>query len=136
MATLAAPKTRRELRTELRNHLKTSAVDHLNNYLSNGQNGSLHAALETSTGYPDGGQSQAAPPPAPPSFEHPMMTVEQFLAGHYVEPGDVVLMTKLGSFFAWLIRNFNGSDFAHAAMVFQTPEHMDGLEQTFLIETS
>jgi hypothetical protein len=64
------------------------------------------------------------------------MTVPQFLAGNYVEPGDVVIMTRLGSFFAWLLKAFNNSNFAHAAMVFQTPAHEEGIEQTFLIETT
>ncbi len=131
------PKTRREVRREVRKHLRTSAAEHLRMNIESAGAGFHHYPVsETRAEHPNAGHGIAEPPPAPPSFEHPVMKVQQFLAGNYVEPGDVVIMTRLGSFFAWLLKVFNNSDFAHAAMVFQTPEHMDGIEQTFLIETS
>jgi hypothetical protein len=64
------------------------------------------------------------------------MKIEDFKAGGYIEPGDVILMSRIGSFFAMLTRIFDRSRFAHCAMVFQTPHYGDGIDQTFLIETS
>jgi hypothetical protein len=137
MPVTAPAKSTKEVKTEVKRHLKTSAADHLKNHIEKGGSGyHHHPAQETGAEHPSAGLGNAEAPPAPPSFEHPIMTVQEFLAGNYVEPGDVVVMTRLGSFFAWLLKAFNNSDFAHAAMVFQTPQHMDGLEQTFLIETS
>ncbi len=133
----APPKTRREIRNEVRKHLETSAAEHLRLHMeSGGDEFHRFPAMETRFEQISAAHGKAEPPPAPPSFEHSIMTVQQFLAGNYVEPGDVIIMTRLGSFFAWLLKQFNNSDFAHAAMVFQTPQHMDGLEQTFLIETT
>lgn len=63
-------------------------------------------------------------------------TVKEFQNGGYLEPGDVLLMTKLGSFFSWLMSLFDKSDFAHCAMVFQTPHHEDGIDHVYLIESS
>jgi hypothetical protein len=133
MPTIAPAKSPKEIRTDVRKHLKTSAVEHLQTHISKGEQ-LLHRHASEHALHRE--PLPANPPPAPPSFEHPMMSVQEFLAGHYVEPGDVILMTRLGSFFAWLLKVFDKSDFAHAAMVFQTPLDMDGLEQTFLIETS
>jgi hypothetical protein len=63
-------------------------------------------------------------------------TVKEFKDGGYLEPGDVVLMTKLGSVFSMLMRLFDRSDFAHCALVFQTPHHEHGIDHTFLIEST
>jgi hypothetical protein len=125
----------REVKAEIEKHLKTSAAENLINHLN-----SAHTGLEPPPGrqdrQPDARYRPADAPPAPSSYERPVMTVQQFLAGNYLEPGDVVVMTRLGSFFAWLLKTFNNSKFAHAAMVYQTPEQEEGIEQTFLIEAS
>jgi hypothetical protein len=63
-------------------------------------------------------------------------TVAEFQNGGYLEPGDVILMTKLGSLFSWFVNIFDKSNFAHCAMVFQTPHDGHGIDHTFLIETS
>ncbi|MDX2263849.1 MAG: hypothetical protein NW215_02605 [Hyphomicrobiales bacterium] len=63
-------------------------------------------------------------------------TVKEFNDAGYLEPGDIVLMTKLGSMFSWFVNVFDKSDFAHCAMVFQTPHDGHGIDHTFLIETS
>ncbi|MDZ4791667.1 MAG: hypothetical protein SGJ17_10775 [Hyphomicrobiales bacterium] len=63
-------------------------------------------------------------------------TVKEFQDGGYLEAGDVILMTKLGSVFSWFVNIFDKSDFAHCAMVFQTPHDGHGIDHTFLIETS
>ncbi len=63
-------------------------------------------------------------------------TIKEFQNGGYLEPGDVILMTKLGSLFSWFVNVFDKSDFAHCAMVFQTPHDGHGIDHTYLIETS
>ncbi len=63
-------------------------------------------------------------------------TVKEFKDAGYLEAGDIVLMTKLGSIFSWFVNVFDKSDFAHCAMVFQTPHDGHGIDHTFLIETS
>jgi hypothetical protein len=137
MAITAPGRSPQKVKAEVKKHLKTSAAEHLMNNLEMAGRGYHHHPAPAAEGaHMTSGRAPASPPPSPPSFEHPMMPVQQFLAGNYVEPGDVVVMTRLGSFFAWLLKAVNNSNFAHAAMVFQTPWHMDGLEQTFLIETS
>jgi hypothetical protein len=137
MPDAALMKSHKEVRAEVRRHLRTSAAEHLRFQLDPVSAGIHHYPVRDADIEPHpGSHRQADAPPAPPSFERPIMTVQQFLAGNYVEPGDVVIMTRLGSFFAWLLKAFNNSNFAHAAMVFQTPAHEEGIEQTFLIETT
>lgn len=63
-------------------------------------------------------------------------TLKEFEDGGYMEPGDIVLMTKLGSLFSRLIAFFDRSDFAHCALVYQTPHHDAGIDHAYLIETS
>lgn len=63
-------------------------------------------------------------------------TVQEFEDGGYLQPGDIVLMTKLGSLFSRLMELFDRSDFAHCALVYQTPQHEAGLDDVYLIETS
>lgn len=76
-------------------------------------------------------------PPAPPEDMAAWpMAVQEFQNGGYLEPGDVILTTKLDSFFSSLVRRFDKSSFAHAALVLFTPHHEDGIDHTFLIETS
>ncbi len=129
-------KSHKEVRSEVNKHLKTSAAEHLKRYLGEAGLSFDNQLLRGGNEAADIGIREADAPPAPSSFERPVMTVEQFLAGNYLEPGDVVIMTRLGSFFAWLSKAFNNSNFAHAAMVFQTPAQEEGIEQTFLIETT
>ncbi len=64
------------------------------------------------------------------------MDIQSFKNAGYLEPGDVILMTKIGSLFSTLTRIFDRSKFAHVALVFQTPHYGDGIDKTFLIETS
>lgn len=70
-----------------------------------------------------------------PEAEWPM-PVDQFKQGHYLEPGDIVLSTKLDSFFSFLVKRFDRSDFAHAALTFITPRHFTGVDRTYLIEAT
>ncbi len=126
----APAKSERQLSQEVRTRLRTSAIDHLWSYIRAGLGN-----RDREPDVQDDGLS-AAPPPGPPSIERPVMSAKEFLAGNYLEPGDVVLMTRVGGLFAWVLKTVNDSDFSHVAMVFQTPRHMDGLEETFLIETS
>jgi hypothetical protein len=63
-------------------------------------------------------------------------SVKEFQDAGYLEPGDIILMTRLGSFFAWLIHYFDKSNFAHAALIYQTPQNDAGLDHHFIIETS
>ncbi len=128
------------VKTDVQKHLKTSAIDHLykkggDRAATHGLNGdapSLATVLE---------RMETAPPEQQlirplPSSVYPAMTVKEFAQGDYLEPGDVILMTRLGSFFAWLLKFVDKSDFAHVAMVFQTPRQTPGIDETFLIETS
>jgi len=123
------PKSRKAVRREIKKHLKTRIIDHF---------AVQHPGAEPGPAAPVAlaAMKPANPPPAPSSAERPVMTAVDLIYGDYLEPGDVVLMTRLGSFFSWLLRVFDHSDFAHAAMVFQTPRPAEGIDQTFLIETS
>lgn len=78
---------------------------------------------------------RAQPAPAPDQAEWPM-PVENFQYGHFLEPGDIVLSTRLESFFSFLMRSFDDSRFAHAALAFITPRHYAGVDRSFLIEAT
>src|SRR5262245_26634866 len=107
MPNAAPAKSRKEVKAEVRKHLRTSAAEHLKFQLALTSTGfDEDQARDVGAGQQPGGRPADAPP-APSSFERPIMTVGQFLAGNYLEPGDVVLMTRLGSFFAWLLKAFN-----------------------------
>ncbi len=127
--------TPKRVQNRIKRHLKTTAQDHLMAHIKAGPGHHHHPAVESDETLV-AAHREADEPVEPSCFNQPIMTTKEFLAGNYVEPGDVVLMTRLGSFFAWLLKEFNNSNFAHTAMVFQTPLQMDGLEQAFLIETS
>ena len=77
----------------------------------------------------------AALVPEPDPAEWPM-PVEKFQYGHYLEPGDIILSTRLESFFSFLVRRFDDSRFAHAALTFVTPRHYAGVDRSFLIEAT
>jgi hypothetical protein len=78
---------------------------------------------------------RAAVAPEPADAEWPM-PVEKFQYGYYLDPGDIVLSTRLESFFSFLMRSFDDSRFAHAALTFITPRHYAGVDRTFLIEAT
>jgi hypothetical protein len=80
-------------------------------------------------------QKPAASVPAPDPAEWPM-PVEKFQFGHYLEPGDIILSTRLESFFSFLMKRFDDSRFAHAALTFVTPRHYAGVDRSFLIEAT
>lgn len=73
--------------------------------------------------------------PEPEDVSWPM-PVEQFQSGYFLEPGDIVLSTRLESFFSFLMRRFDDSRFAHAALTFVTPRHYAGVDRSFLIEAT
>lgn len=73
--------------------------------------------------------------PEPHQMSWPM-PVEDFQYGHFLEPGDVVLTTKLESFFSFLVKKFDNGRFAHAALSFITPRHYAGVDRSFLIEAN
>lgn len=75
----------------------------------------------------------AAPPPDDGEWPMP---VAEFRHGHYLEPGDILLATRLESFFAFLMKRFDNSRFAHAALTFVTPRHFPGVDNTYLIEAT
>lgn len=74
---------------------------------------------------------------APPADDgHWPMPIQEFRHGHYLEPGDIVLTTRLESFFSFLVKRFDNSRFAHAALTFVTPRHYPGVDRTYLIEAT
>ncbi len=73
--------------------------------------------------------------PEPENVVWPM-PVEDFQYGHFLEPGDIILSTRLESFFAFLMKRFDHSRFAHAALTFITPRHYAGVDRSFLIEAT
>ena len=73
--------------------------------------------------------------PEPQNVEWPM-PIEAFQYGHFLEPGDIVLSTRLESFFSMLVKRFDNSRFCHAALTFVTPRHYAGVDRSFLIEAS
>jgi hypothetical protein len=75
----------------------------------------------------------AAPPPEPASWPMPL---QEFRHGHFLEPGDIVLTTRLESFFSFLVKRFDNSRFAHAALTFMTPRHFPGVDRTYLLEAT
>ena len=64
------------------------------------------------------------------------MPVEHFRNGDFLNCGDVVLTSKLGSFFSFLNRKIDSSDFAHTALVFATKRSEIGLDDSYVIETT
>lgn len=79
--------------------------------------------------------ARVAPMPEPDDAEWPM-PVEKFQYGHFLEPGDIILSTRLESFFSFLMKSFDDSRFAHAALTFITPRHYAGVDRSFLIEAT
>jgi hypothetical protein len=75
----------------------------------------------------------AAPPPEPGEWPMPLA---EFRHGYYLEPGDIVLTTRLESFFSFLMKRFDNSRFAHTALTFVTPRHYPGVDRTYLIEAT
>ncbi len=79
-------------------------------------------------------RSTQAPDPADQA-EWPM-PVEDFRNGDFLHCGDVVLTSKMGSFFSFLSRKIDSSDFAHTALVFATKRSEIGLDDSYVIETT
>ena len=77
-----------------------------------------------------------APIVAAPKEAHWPMPVKDFKLGYYLEPGDIVLSTRLESFFSFLVKRFDDSRFAHAALTFVTPRHYPGVDRSYLIEST
>jgi hypothetical protein len=76
-----------------------------------------------------------APAPSDDDFRWPM-TIEEFQERDFLEPGDVLLTTKLKSFFSYLVRSLDNGAFAHAALVFLTPKHRVGVDGAYFLETT
>ncbi|MEJ2117356.1 MAG: hypothetical protein P8Y36_05395, partial [Alphaproteobacteria bacterium] len=64
------------------------------------------------------------------------MPVERFRYGHFLMPGDVILTSRMESFFSFLTRTFDDSRFAHSALTFITPHHYPAVERSYVIEAS
>lgn len=76
-------------------------------------------------------QPQVQPAAAPVNWPMP---VDVFLAGNFLERGDVVLTRRKGDIFSKLIRWVTRSHFSHAAMVFIAPHRDPEYNNTFVIE--
>ena len=63
-------------------------------------------------------------------------SVEDFLAGDYLQRADVVLTRREWDAASYLIRWATGSPFSHTAMVFTGPSHDQGYASTFVIEAA
>jgi len=84
--------------------------------------------------------SPIAEPPQPSPVEETApswpMPVSEFRKGHFLHSGDVMLTTKLGSWFSFFNRALHEADFAHAALVFATRHSDIGVDESYLIETT
>lgn len=61
-------------------------------------------------------------------------TVDEFLAGKYLERADVVLTQREWDPASYVIRWVTDSPFSHSAMIFTSPLHEPGYTSTFVIE--
>jgi len=77
----------------------------------------------------------AAQPDPADAAEWPM-PVEDFRKGDFLHCGDVVLTSRMGSFFSFLSRKIDSSDFAHTALVFATKHSDIGIDDSYVIETT
>lgn len=64
------------------------------------------------------------------------MSVDEFLAGNFLERSDVVLTRREWDPTSYLIRWVTGSPFSHSALIFTSPVHEPGYESTFVIEAT
>jgi hypothetical protein len=62
------------------------------------------------------------------------MPVAAFLAGNFLERGDIVLTRRKGDFVSKIIRWFTNSPFSHSAMIFIVPHREPDYRTTFVIE--
>ena len=62
------------------------------------------------------------------------MPIDQFLAGEYLVRADVVLTSRDYDLASYLIRWATNSPFSHAALVFNRPDQLSGITNTFVIE--
>jgi hypothetical protein len=79
---------------------------------------------------------EAPAQPEPAEAAQWPMPVEDFRNGDFLHCGDVVLTSKMGSFFSFLSRKIDSSDFAHTALVFATKRSEIGLDDSYVIETT
>ncbi len=63
-------------------------------------------------------------------------TIDEFLAGNYVERADVVLTRREWDPTSYLIRWATKSPFSHSALIFTSPMHEPGYDSTFVIEAT
>ncbi|MCL4765140.1 MAG: hypothetical protein KJZ80_02785 [Hyphomicrobiaceae bacterium] len=63
-------------------------------------------------------------------------SVDEFLAGNYLERADVVLARREWDPASYVIRWATSSPFSHSAMIFTGPVHEPGYASTFVIEAS
>lgn len=63
-------------------------------------------------------------------------TIDEFLAGNYLERADVVLTRREWDPTSYLIRWATDSPFSHSAMIFTGPIHEPGYASTFVIEAT
>ena len=82
------------------------------------------------------GSSQFVDPSAAARVKTFPMSVDDFLAGGYLERSDVILTRKHRNLTSWLIRFLTGSQFSHAALVFLVPRYETGFNNTFVIEAA
>ena len=61
-------------------------------------------------------------------------SVDEFLAGNYLERADVVLTRREWDPASYVIRWVTDSPFSHSAMIFTSPVHEQGFASTFVIE--
>lgn len=64
------------------------------------------------------------------------MPIERFQYGHFLEPGDIMLSTRLESFFSFLMKTFDNSRFAHSALTFVTPRSYPAVDRSFMLEAT
>lgn len=63
-------------------------------------------------------------------------SVDEFLAGNYLERADVVLTRREWDPASFLIRWATKSPFSHSALIFTSPRHEPGYQSTFVIEAT
>lgn len=63
-------------------------------------------------------------------------SIDEFLAGNYLERSDVVLTRREWDPTSYLIRWATKSPFSHSAMIFTSPVHEPGFDSTFIIEAT
>jgi len=94
---------------------------------------SSDASAITASGSSDPG---AGAPPSAVRVDHWPKTVDEFLAGNYLERSDIVLTKREWDPASYLIRWATNSPFSHSALIFTGPPHEPGYRSTFVIEAT